>query len=148
MNGCYLDANLLINFKNVDSLQHQQATELIINLTAQSEMLYISPLVIDEFLNPMKYILRNHRDMYARLSQSLNEILVLPKITLVNPPTESQLHMKVVELMEKYNLKPRDAYHLLIMQSNQIDAFATFDTDFDTVFQAGIIRHYKGAAAS
>jgi len=41
--------------------------------------------------------------------------------------------------MEKYDLCPRDAYHLLTMIYNKIDSFATFDTDFNKVFEDKLI---------
>jgi len=58
---------------------------------------------------------------------------------LVNSPTGLKDQIKVVEYMEKYNLCPRDAYHLLTMIYNKIDSFATFDTDFNKVFEDKLI---------
>jgi predicted nucleic acid-binding protein len=42
--------------------------------------------------------------------------------------------------MSKYHLRLRDAYHLLIMQFNNIDSFLTFDNDFKLVFAAKILN--------
>ncbi|MBI5356067.1 hypothetical protein HZB78_00445 [Candidatus Collierbacteria bacterium] len=45
--------------------------------------------------------------------------------------------------MEKFKLKPRDAYHLLAMQSNKIKHFATFGSDFDLVFSVGAVKRFS-----
>ena len=47
--------------------------------------------------------------------------------------------LKVINYMQKYHLKPRDAYHLLTIMENNIDGFATFDNDFNKVFSAKIL---------
>lgn len=43
----------------------------------------------------------------------------------------------------KFNLRQRDVYHLLTMQENGIDEFATFDTDFIRVFAQKILKHRR-----
>lgn len=44
--------------------------------------------------------------------------------------------------MEKFVLKPRDAYHLLTMKENRIRFFATFDKDFELVFRKGVVLEF------
>lgn len=143
MNGCYVDANILVNYKNEDSSLHQTATEVLTSLVVENQPLLISPLVIDEFLNPMKYILDQRKNVYTHLRRALREILTLPKITVVNPSSELKTQMEVIKIMEKYKLQPRDAYHLLVMRTNEIQYFATLDTDFKLAFEKKAIRQYK-----
>ena len=50
---------------------------------------------------------------------------------------------RVITLMEQFNLRQRDVYHLLTMQENGIDEFATFDTDFKRVFAQKILKHRR-----
>lgn len=42
--------------------------------------------------------------------------------------------------MQAYSLRARDAYHLLTMQTNGIDGFATFDNAFSRVFAANLLE--------
>ncbi len=144
MTNCYLDSNILINLKNSNSPHCKDATNILEELAKKDYIPVVSPLVLDEFLHPMKFILsRKTKDIYNVLNQVFIEILNLEDLKIINPPTETHSQLKVVDLMEQYKLRPRDAYHLFTMQSNQIDLFATFDTDFDSVFEKGIIKHYS-----
>ncbi|MBU2577645.1 type II toxin-antitoxin system VapC family toxin [Patescibacteria group bacterium] len=136
MNKCYLDSNFLIYFKNESSPYHQQAVKTISKLVGDYVMLFISPLVIDEFLHSFSLELKKGRikDIYANLKRALQDILSIPDLCLINPPLEKNSQIEVITLMRKYNLRARDAYHFLIMQANDIPFFATFDTDFEKVF--------------
>lgn len=109
-------------------------------LVKDSHTLIISPLVIDELI----YIILRNLKIVGKLSdshnlplvrQSLAHLLKLSRLTLVNPPTEISQQIKVLTLMEKFKLKPRDAYHLLTIKHHKIGYFATLDHDFDLVFQ-------------
>ncbi|MBI3558959.1 type II toxin-antitoxin system VapC family toxin, partial [Candidatus Gottesmanbacteria bacterium] len=79
-------------------------------------------------------------DFYENLSKLCADILQLPLLTVINPPTDPVSQLQIISLMKNYSLRARDAYHLLIMQSNDIEAFATFDTDFRRVFAAKILK--------
>ena len=134
---CYLDANILINFKNIDSSFHKQTKELLTKLANTSSELCVSSLTLDEFLYQLRWILiyQKQKDIFRKLSLALRSILDLPKLTLVNPSIERKDHLKIIKYMEDYNLRPRDAYHLSIMKNNKITHFATFDQDFKKVFK-------------
>lgn len=136
MNKCYLDSNILIYFKNEASPYHQQAVKTISQLVADYVKLFISPLVIDEFLHSFSLELKKGRikNIYINLKKALQDILNIPDLSLINPPLEKNSQIEVIAIMRKYNLRARDAYHLLIMQANNIPSFATFDTDFEKVF--------------
>lgn len=140
---CYLDANTLIYFKNEDSPFYSKTLSLIEYLVDDNYHLFISSLAIDEFLYGFKFHLGNKKikkkDIFISLNKALLEILALPNLELINPPTEKNLQLKVVEMMKEFNLFPRDAYHLLMMIENKIKFFATFDNDFENVFKKKII---------
>ena len=140
---CYLDANTLIYFKNEDSPFYSKISTLIEYLVKDGYRLFISSLVIDEFLYGFKFLLGNKKikkkNIFVSLNRALSEILALPNLELVNPPSEKNLQLKVVEMMKDYDLFPRDAYHLLMMIENKINFFATFDNDFENVFKKKII---------
>lgn len=138
MKNCYLDSNVLIYFKTEDVKQHPLAVNCLNRLLKSQTNLYLSPLVLDEFLYVVFYLLKKDTGLqsFALLKKFLNDILMIPRLTILNPPADNTSQLKIISLMQKYSLKPRDAYHLLIMQTNHIDSFATFDTDFTKVFRS------------
>jgi predicted nucleic acid-binding protein len=141
MRKCYIDSNVLIYFKDEAAPQYTQAKENLANLLNKDCQLFISPLVLDEFLHgAVRTFLRGKRDVYTPLAVALKSILEIPSLTVINPPTDISAQKHVVSFMKKYALRPRDAYHLLIMQTNRIEGFATFDSDFHRVFSAKVLN--------
>jgi predicted nucleic acid-binding protein len=144
MPKCYLDSNILVYFKDESSPFHRQVVSQIGSLLEQEAQFFISPLVLDEFLHSFKQGLifkyKKVKDLPQKLKAALTEVLSLPKLSLVNPPLDFPKQLKVVDLMSKYYLRPRDAYHLLTMQFNDIDSFFSFDNDFKLVFAAKILK--------
>lgn len=142
MMRCYLDSNLLVYYKDEDSSRHKEVIEKLELLIEEGFELSISPLVLDEFIHTVRVILRkkNIKNIFEELRQIVKEILQLPNLKIINPSVEIADQLKVIQLMEKYSLSPRDAYHILTIQYNQIDSFATFDSDFRKVFLAGLIK--------
>lgn len=135
MDKCYLDANLLIYFVQRNSPFHQKSVSLLTSITKSQLIPAITPLCIDEFLYHI-------HGSISQKSIDLAAILKIPNLTIVNPPVKPKSQMKVLRLMDKFKLRPRDAYHLLTMQSNNIKYFATFDNDFDLVFSDTKIRRF------
>lgn len=139
---CYLDSNVLINFKNIESPFHQETKELLKKLTNTSFKFCISSLTLDEFLYQLQQMLlyRKQKDIFKKLSYALKSILDLPRLSLVNPPASKKKQSKIIGYMKKYKLRPRDAFHLLVMKENKINFFATFDKDFQKAVKAGEIE--------
>lgn len=141
--ACYLDANTLIYFKNEDSPFYSKTLTLVEYLVNENYHLFISSLVIDEFLYVFKFHLENmkmkKKDIFISLNRALSEILALPNLSLINPSSEKNSQLKVIEIMKEFDLFPRDAYHLLAMMENKIKFFATFDGDFKNIFKKNII---------
>lgn len=133
--SCYLDANCLIYFLQESSPLHIQAKEIIKKLRSSSISLVISPLCLDEFL----YNFPGNSKTKAR---ALSKILKLPTLKITNPPVTIESQLKIPRLMSKYKLKPRDAYHLLIARENKVKYFATFDSDFNSVFSSKILSEF------
>lgn len=138
MRNCYLDANVLVYYKNEESPFFRKADAILHYLVENGWNLFISPLVLDEFLYAISILLQKKEpkksDVFRLLKETLKEVLALPNLKIINPPLTKRAQLKVVPLMEKFNLRPRDAYHLSIMQVNNIQSFATFDDDFRAVF--------------
>lgn len=138
MSKCYIDSNILICFKFAPSNQHKKAEKIIKSLTPENYQLYISPLTIDEFIHSLNYLLKHYghpnQNIPTLLEEALNSTLSLKHLEIINPPTEKSKNKKILKLMKDFELRPRDAYHLLIMKENNIKEFATFDADFQKVF--------------
>ena len=134
MTKCYLDSNVLVYYKNELSESNLKAKKIISSLLKKNVAFCISSLVLDEFLHAII------REKLVVLKQTLSEVLDLPKLEIINAPIEKQVHLKIVDIMEEYTLRPRDAYHLLICLENNIDGFATFDQDFKKVFKAKVLE--------
>lgn len=143
---CYLDTNILIYYIFEASLYFEKARNLILSLRVDEYFLYISPLTIDEFSYQLdllsRYDDKKRKDLYELLEIMMSTVLSLPRLHIVNPPTTKDKQYEVINLMEKYNLKPRDAYHLLTMIENDIEYIATYDKDFNKVIKSGIIKKY------
>lgn len=136
MKKCYLDSNFLVYFLNRSIKENKLATSLLDELTQNQVALFISPLVLDEFLHAVRLRLEllKSKKVWHELEEALEAILDIPVMSIVNPPVDTASQGGVIGLMRDFHLRPRDAYHLLTMQANSIDGFATFDNDFSTVF--------------
>lgn len=141
MTKCYLDSNVLIYWTNELAPNHAQANAVIEVLQKNGVDTYLSPLVLDEFLHAALLRARINRikDPYADVTHALQRVLRIPRLSIVNPPIDANRQGDVILLMQTHSLRPRDAYHLLTMITNDIDGFATFDTDFTKVFAARLL---------
>lgn len=141
----FLDSNFLVYYKDELSLFHKDVLNRLEEWMKSGIVFCISPLVLDEFLYVLKFRYKDKKknEIFQSLRKAVREILEIPFIELVNSPTDLKNQVKVVEYMEKYNLRPRDAYHVLTMVYNKIDSFATFDSDFKKVFDDKLIIHLK-----
>lgn len=141
MTKCFLDSNVLVYLKNEDSDEHDKAEIMLHSLISQEIPLFISPLCLDEFIHVIRLKLAkdNEKSVFPKLYQILSETLEIPNLSLVNPPSETKNQLSIISFMETFSLRPRDAYHLLTMQTSEIDGFATFDHDFDKVFKSKLL---------
>jgi len=150
MKTCYLDANVLVYYKNEESPFFGKASEIIQQLVEDNYRLFVSPLVLDEFLHSIKSLCQSKKvkkpEIFRLLRRALKDILALPALEIVNPPLAKSAQLRIVSLMKNHSLRPRDAYHLLIIQENNIQSFATFDSDFKAVFKKGAISKVESFA--
>lgn len=143
MKRCYLDTNTLLYFTNPAAQFHERAIELISSLLIQNYALFISPLILDEYFhNSIRFSQVPKKQALQDLKIGFGKIKKLKNINLVYPPLELKKQAKVISFMVKYQLRSRDAYHLLMMKENKIKYLATFDDDFDSVFAKGILRRF------
>jgi len=142
MKKCYLDSNVLVYFKDEKSLYHKKVVEKFIFLIKNDFYFYVSSLVLDEFLYVFRYFLEKNekKDIFSKLKKALTEILAIPNLSIVSLLKEKEKQIEVISYMERYDLSPRDAYHLMIMKENAIDYFFTFDKDFELVFKRKFLK--------
>lgn len=144
MSSCYLDANVLVYLQDPNSPFHQKSIDLVKKLVDDRHNLIISPLVLDEYLHSsLRSSKKSPAEKLANVRLSMESIFKLPEIKLVNPPLAFKKQLKILKLMAKFNLKPRDAYHLLIVIEKKINFLATFDQDFARVFEVGLIKKFS-----
>lgn len=137
MNKCFLDSNILIYLKDTSSNNHLKSVHMVRGLIKNQVKLFISPLCLDETIHSFGVIFKHD---FEKVSKIMDELLEIPLLEIINPPTDIQKNKEVLLLMKNYNLRPRDAYHLLTMQTNNIDGFATFDNDFKKVFASKLLQ--------
>lgn len=143
MKRCYLDANVLLYFSNVGSVFYQQTSHLMYRLILDKWELVISPLTLDEYFhNSIRFAAVPQKVALTRLKRSFLKITKIPGIRLIALSSELKKQSQVINLMSKYELRARDAYHLLIMRENKVKYLATFDNDFEKVFHSGIIKKF------
>ncbi len=138
MNNCFLDANICISFVQNPHQFHDRAVSTLEHIIKLRFTPVVSPLVLDEFI----YIIKRDYGSKSLVNTKdrLSELLSIPNLMIVNPSPEPKQQVKILDLVAKYNLKPRDAYHLMTMQTNKIKYFATFDNDFSKVFKGRVLK--------
>ena len=115
---CYLDANILIAFCNSDHQEHIRAKEVVNQLVQRGSGLVLSSLSLDELIhNSLRFAKIPKPQALTQLGDALNNLFKLPKLKLVNPPTNLKRHLHVVSLIKNYGLHARDAYHIFIMKA-------------------------------
>lgn len=144
MKRCYLDSNVVISFIDSTAQFHNQSKQILTRFVAESWEINLSALVLDEcFHNSLRFSKETRQIAIKQLKFRYRKLIQLPNIKLVVQLPQLKKHTAVLNLMEKYNLRARDAYHLFIMKENKIKYFATFDHDFDSVFRKGLVKKFS-----
>ena len=65
------------------------------------------------------------------LRQVIEDIYAMPNLEVRGVP--SLTPVSALDFMEKYNLKPRDAFHIAIMKQFHLTEIVSDDADFDRV---------------
>ena len=120
----YLDSNVFINSSINDLEIGNKCRSLLKEISSGKIIGITSCLSFDEII----WILRKIKpEGLIELSKSLLALNV--KFVDVN----KSILYKVVEIIEKYKLKPRDAIHLATMQINNCKTIITSDSDFNKI---------------
>ncbi|MBI2185077.1 MAG: type II toxin-antitoxin system VapC family toxin [Thaumarchaeota archaeon] len=122
----YLDANFFI-FALLDNTgKGQRAREIFRGIAGGREEAVTSPLTLDEL---MWVLIRGDRRQLFRTA--IEGVYATPSLEILT--VSSIIPMTALDMMEEYDLKPRDAFHAAIMKENRITNIVTDDADFDRV---------------
>ena len=121
----YLDANFFI-FANFDNGQKGNGARKIHAQIVAGKPAVTSVLTIDEL---MWVMIKNGKKELIR--QVIEEIYSIPALMVKEVPALTAL--TAIDFMEKYGLKPRDAFHAAIMKSLGLTEIVTDDSDFDRI---------------
>ena|SRR3989344_5396030 len=142
----YLDANILIAHQVSNHQYHTRAMDIIDRIWKKRHSFVISSLTWDEFFYGLIFILQSVAkdktktsfDLHTQvISEATEKEFSWERLELVefrHNPTEVKI---VLKNMQRYNLRPRDAFHLCIMQQQNIRQIATFDHDFNRIKEKG-----------
>ena len=129
----YLDTNFFIFALLDQTKKGDKAREIQKEIIEGKYFAITSPLAMDEVIwvllkNSKQHLIRKTiEDMYAMPNLNVREVSSLIPLT-------------ALEFMEKCKLKPRDAFHVAIMENFGIKEIVSDDSDFDKV---GRIKRIK-----
>ena len=122
----YLDANFFIFALLDQTKKGDNARTILKDILNGNKITITSCLAIDEVMwiiikTGKKGLLRNTvEDIYNFQNLEVREV---PSLTPIY----------ALEFIEKYNLKPRDAFHAAIMKQFHVDSIVSDDSDFDRI---------------
>ncbi len=121
----YLDANFFVIYNFDRTIKGEKARKILSEIIAGKKAI-TSSLALDEV---MWVIIKNKKiralretieDIYAALNLTVKEVA-------------SHIPLDALAIIEKYNLKPRDAFHVAIMKSFGVTEIVSDDSDFEKV---------------
>ncbi len=122
----YLDANFFV-FALLDNTKlGENARALQQEIVEGKHSTVTSSLTLDEILWVL--VRNNRREL---IEEAIDDIYHMPNLTVV--ATSAAAPKIAVKYMQKYNLKPRDAIHLAVMEELKIKEIISDDVDFDKV---------------
>lgn len=121
----YLDANFFVFSITVGEKQGKAAREIALEIV-NGKKAVTSSLALDEV---MWVLIKNNMKELVR--DTIEEIYAIENIEVKEVP--SLIPLRALDFMEKHNLKPRDAFHLAIMEHLGIKEIVTDDKNFDKI---------------
>lgn len=129
----YLDSNVFIHAALNDQETGMAARELFTKLVSRSEQAASSTLTLDE----VAWNILKHQGKEKMLNLCRN-FLANPCIAWIEPTPE--IMKKSLDLIERYDLDPRDAIHAATCQSKGIRELVSDDAHFDRIKETNIKR--------
>jgi len=121
----YLDANFFVLATLQEDAQGNRARMMVKEIITGKQA-FTSSLAIDEvmwvfFKKQLKHEVR----------RVINKIYGIKNLEVKEVP--ASIPLRALDFMEQYNLKPRDAFHLAIMEHFGTNEIVSDDADFDKV---------------
>lgn len=141
-----LDSSFIIATQLVSSIQYNKSVKLLGALFDRDVPLILIPTTLDEFWYVNKRILAEVIpvtlvfEVKTRLIRLTESILAFKNVTLVSPEITKQNALEILNIMYRFDLRPRDAMIIKSMEILGIKKLATFDTDFDRVKGINVIK--------
>jgi len=120
----FVDASLIIYLNAKLPREEAEKVEKFW-LELLKEELYTDVLALDEAI----YVSKRKYGIDVESTLELIDRAILPYVDIL--PLGLEEYLKAKEYMVKYRLKPSDALHLAVMDSNGLQVIATEDKDFD-----------------
>ncbi len=121
----YLDANFFV-FANFDTGSNGCEARRIIQEITKEKHAITSSLALDEL---MGVIIKNKQ--HQKLRQVIEEIYSIKNLEVKEVP--SFIPLRALNFIEKHQLKPRDAFHVALMEHFGEKEIVSDDADFDKV---------------
>lgn len=121
----YLDANFFILY-NFDQTARGHKSRKIQGEIIEGREAIKSSLALDEV---MWVTVKNRRVEVLR--EIVEDIYATPNLTVKD--VRSNIPLDALDFMERYDLKPRDAFHVAVMKTFDVEEIVSDDPDFDRV---------------
>lgn len=121
----YLDANFFI-FANFSKEKQALKAREILKEIEDGRKAVTSVLALDEVMWTLIKM-----KLKGEIRAIIEEIYSIKNLEIKETPKLTPL--RALDFMESYNLRPRDAFHLAVMEEFNIKEIVTDDNDFDEV---------------
>ncbi|MCX8183373.1 MAG: type II toxin-antitoxin system VapC family toxin [Crenarchaeota archaeon] len=125
----YIDSNIFIYpiiYDPASVREAAQARGFLREIALGKIEAYASPITWDE----VAWVVRKILGVDISLNQG-RKFLDFPNLKIL--PVKRTTALKAQDLMEEYELKPRDALHAAIALENKITTIVSYDEDFDKI---------------
>ncbi|MEW5955294.1 MAG: type II toxin-antitoxin system VapC family toxin [Candidatus Micrarchaeota archaeon] len=122
----FLDTNLFIFAFYEKSAKGERAQNILDEIVRGKARAATSALVLDEV---MWAITKNYSS--TEIPSVIERVYDVPNVVVIGVDAEAP--RLAIEVMKKYGLKPRDAFHAATMLQNEIFTIVSDDADFDRV---------------
>ncbi len=135
----FLDTSFLIASQVQGHKFLERTIELRKQFVYEGFKVVTSQLVFDEFwyvligLGKAASAKVGHTKLFGQIKKATTNILSIESLNLLNVDLTEKELLGVLEIMYKFNLRPRDAITVKLMRKAKIKYIASFDKDFDNV---------------
>jgi hypothetical protein len=121
----YLDANFFV-FALLDRAKAGERARIFQKKIIKGEQAVTSALTLDEIL---WVLVKNNRK--ELIEEVIEDLYTMPNLTIA--PVSASAPRNAVKYIREYNMKPRDAMHLAVMEELNVKEIVSDDADFDVV---------------